>query len=62
MALIKCDECGKDIAENAIRCPYCGGINKVLDKKTTNFALKAVFFVFLIPIVLGFFIFMLATA
>lgn len=62
MALIKCNECGKDIAENAIRCPYCGGINEVYNKKTTNFALKAVFFAFLIPIVLSFFIFMFATA
>ena len=24
MALIRCPECGKEIASNAWKCPYCG--------------------------------------
>lgn len=24
MALIKCNECGKEISDKAVRCPYCG--------------------------------------
>lgn len=27
MALIKCDECGKEISENAKSCPHCGNVN-----------------------------------
>lgn len=32
MALIKCNECGKDVSENAASCPNCGNPIKVQTK------------------------------
>lgn len=32
MALIKCDECGKDVSNKAIACPYCG--NPIAEKQS----------------------------
>lgn len=52
MALVKCDESGKSISENAVRCPNCGARNKYNDERT-SFGLKVVcFFITIIGIII----------
>lgn len=53
MALIKCEECGKEISENAVSCPNCGAKNKN-NKDGASSGVKAICFFF--PII-GFIIF-----
>ena len=48
MALIKCNECGKEISENAISCPNCGAKNRN-NKETASTGLKVI--CFLIPLI-----------
>lgn len=31
MALIKCNECGKEISDKALKCPHCGTKNELLE-------------------------------
>lgn len=52
MALIKCNECGKEISTKASSCPNCGFI---LKKKTTSYSyLIAIFFVILVIFIFEF--------
>jgi rRNA maturation endonuclease Nob1 len=32
--LVKCQACGKDIAESAEKCPHCGAMTKTAAKMT----------------------------
>ena len=36
MALVKCIECGKEISDKAISCPYCGCPISNINNKTTE--------------------------
>ncbi len=48
MALVKCNECGKEISENAVSCPNCGAKNKN-NNETASTGLKVI--CFLIPLI-----------
>lgn len=45
MAMIKCKDCGKDISDNAERCPYCGAIAPITPKRAMVFFVCMVFLV-----------------
>lgn len=51
MALIKCDECGKEISNQAKTCPNCGFPLKKPKKRTVN--KKVLILVLLICVILG---------
>jgi len=36
MALVKCRECGKEVAQGANKCPHCGVSNPGLSQQATN--------------------------
>ena len=42
MAIIKCNKCGKEISDRAVKCPYCGKVvivssdNQDDDNRTNN--------------------------
>lgn len=48
MALIKCNECGKEISDTAVSCPNCGAKNKNNNEGATT-GLKVI--CFLIPLI-----------
>ena len=56
MALIKCDECSKEISDKAKTCPICGCPTKFSLEKAekTNKAAKSIFFILGIGSVIGF--------
>ena len=59
MALIKCEECGNEISENAKICPNCGAKNKIREKKD-NIIIAVLVPLFLIIMLIGiFFLFLL---
>jgi len=43
MALIKCIECGKEISNEAISCPYCGYNKREVEAKEVMKKLKSKF-------------------
>lgn len=42
MALIKCEECGKEISENAKTCPNCGAKHETEEQKQTKIIIGVV--------------------
>lgn len=48
MALIRCNECGKEISENAVSCPNCGAKN-INNNEVASAGLEVICFLF--PIV-----------
>ena len=46
MALIKCGECGKEMAKTAKACPHCGGANKAKNMKETFVVMAVCWIVF----------------
>lgn len=48
MALIKCNECGKEISDTAVNCPNCGAKNK---NNTDVASLGIMLICFLFPII-----------
>lgn len=44
MAMIKCEECGKEMSDKAMNCPHCGAATAIA-KKAVRFQLTLVFVV-----------------
>ncbi len=51
MALIKCNECKKDVSDTAVVCPYCGYQIKTYQ---TGKKSKMIFFLGLLSMIIGF--------
>ena len=41
MAMIKCEECGKEMSDKAMNCPHCGAATAIA-KKAVRFQLTLV--------------------
>lgn len=55
MALIKCEECGKEISDKSKKCPNCGAPNKIQIKKD-NFTIAILVPIFLLLFLASMFI------
>ena len=57
MALIKCDDCGKEISPSALACPSCGASTKANINLNNSIAIWGVIlaFLFLAGIVISFY-------
>lgn len=68
MAIIKCEECGKDMSDTLRRCPHCGAKQKKQGKKMKSKSKKkligaiASLFIILLLVVITFNIFRLNKA
>lgn len=57
MALIKCNECGKDVSDKAPMCPFCGHPQKPIVIEKTKKTWKIVKLISVIVFIVGLFMF-----